>query len=180
MAFHGTCHHIGRREHVVIFLFLGNWESIRAKSHVANVFCHCTSGVGNRYYLADIVDNCSHTKNLAFAILNLRRLVYNGIVLNVVVYLVLVGVEIIDERDILGIFPLIEVVEAHFAVWRALVDLFLAFLHNIHRREHIFKWVQMNKAVGSALCHSLAKVALPIVIEAETGRVVAVESELVR
>ena len=133
MAFHGTCHHIGRREHVVILLLLGNWESIRAKSHVANIFCRCTSGVSNRYYLADIVDNCPYTQDLAFAILNLRCLVYNGIVLNVVVYLILIGVELVKECHILGILPLVEVVEPHFTVWRTLVYFLLAFLHNIHR-----------------------------------------------
>ena len=83
--------------------------------------------------------------------------------------------------DILGILPLVEEVEAHFAAWRAVVGFAFLLRHNLHLRDEVLERAHFDEAVPlgcqSLLCGGQACVALPIVVEAHLGREVTVESK---
>ena len=64
-------------------------------------------------------------------------------------------------------------------MWRAAVELMLFLCRYLKRREHELEGVHLHNTVALALAHGLAEVVLPVVVEPEPGRVVAVERELV-
>ena len=80
---------------------------------------------------------------------------------------ILVCVPHVKICHVIGIFPLLEVVETHLAVRWARVCLFLLFCNNLNCREHVIEGVQLHEAVSLILAHRFSKMALPMVILSE-------------